>query len=302
MGITEDRASRIVVIMKEQRLANPYFNQLSSFLMLEFHRRKISASLVLSGAGSSLPLSGPSRPTGAILIDDVDEKLLGSIRDAKIPVVWLDAPSVDMNFDYVCSDNYTGAYRMAEYVASMDHRRILFLGNKDSHIDFYNRYQGLKSYIDEHPRQGLTLMELPAYPERVGFNTQQFNQMMSRPDRPTIIFAVNDDTARLAADELRQMNLQVPEDVSLTGFDNIMEYLDESVESLTTVHISMINQALAAVETLFRRIQEPSVAPRRILVETKLVKRNSLIRNRAATEAGGHELSVFTGGRIDTSV
>jgi DNA-binding LacI/PurR family transcriptional regulator len=98
--------------------------------------------------------------------------------------------------------------------------------------------------------------------------------LLELPERPTAVLASNDLTAIGALQAVRNYGLHVPEDISLIGFDDIA--LAASTDPpLTTVNVSRVRVAEAAFNSLFELIDgEPEIG-REVLVETKLVIRES---------------------------
>lgn len=264
-----------IVVQKRYSAYNPYYSYLIDFAMLEFRRLNIQADLIFMDQTPDRTFFIKSSLDGLLLIDQLSEQQLNCIRETKIPFVWLDPPSFDEPCDHIHADNFVSSYRMAELVVSMGHKKILFLGNKNGHSSFYDRYRGLQTYIAEHLVLCLQLIELNFYPAKIGFDADQLQEILKQQERPTAIFAVNDDTARMAADLLRKWGIRVPEDISLIGFDNLREANEYDI-SLTTVNISKIDLVMEAVNTLLHRIRYPNEELHLKTIKTDIVKRKSL--------------------------
>lgn len=271
-----DNITAVAIVLQRQYSSyNPYYSHLVDFAMLEFRRLNIQADLIFVDQTTKIMDFKKRSLDGLLLIDQITENQLECIRKTNIPFVWLDAPTFDEPCDHIHADNFTSAYRMAELVASMGHKKILFLGNKNIHVSFYDRYKGIITYIEEHPNLNLDLMELDFYHSKVVFDTEELLELLKQPERPTAIIAVNDDTARLAANALRKWEIRIPQDISLVGFDNIRETNDFDT-LLTTVHISVIGLATEAVNTLINRIRNPKGERCLHTIKTDIVKRKSL--------------------------
>jgi LacI family transcriptional regulator len=116
----------------------------------------------------------------------------------------------------------------------------------------------------------------------------------------TIEFALNDISAMGAIRALRQIGWQVPEDISVVGFDDIQSAAYQN-PSLTTVHQPLREMGRAAAEILLKRINRPgSELHDRYVVEPELV-----IRETTARAAGSrnrprdcHQI----GGRVNSSL
>ena len=90
------------------------------------------------------------------------------------------------------------------------------------------------------------------------------------------IFGANDSTALGALETIRGRGLRVPEDVALAGFDDL-EFAVQLDPPLTTVRQGVRQQGEEAVSNLFQLIEDPTGSPRRVLLPTELVIRQSTV-------------------------
>jgi DNA-binding LacI/PurR family transcriptional regulator len=90
------------------------------------------------------------------------------------------------------------------------------------------------------------------------------------------IFAANDSTALGALDAIHARGLRVPEDIALAGFDDL-EFAVQLDPPLTTVRQGVRQQGAEAVSNLFQLIEDPTGSPRRVLLPTELVIRQSTV-------------------------
>ena len=97
-------------------------------------------------------------------------------------------------------------------------------------------------------------------------------QLLSLKDRPTAIFAANDQMAMGVYQVAQEMGLRIPEDLSLVGFDNITEskYL-----GLTTVDQFIMEMGYVATQLIIQVIDGIPLEEQTYKVQTKLVIRNS---------------------------
>ena len=91
---------------------------------------------------------------------------------------------------------------------------------------------------------------------------------------PTAIICVNDFMALGVLHELRESGLRVPEDIALTGFDNI-KLAEFSWPSLTTLHIPRERIGHLMMQVLTGTPAAPQSCGRKILIDPELVVRNS---------------------------
>ena len=101
-----------------------------------------------------------------------------------------------------------------------------------------------------------------------------FEAALARSPRPSVVMCGNDVLAVGAVRRARALGLDVPGDVSITGFDDI-ELATVVEPALTTVHVPHREMGRRAAELLFARAREGS-AHARVRLDTRLVERESL--------------------------
>lgn len=187
-------------------------------------------------------------------------------------VVVIDPLSGGPTVPSVISRNHAGALEVMEYLVGLGHRRIGFIGGRSDTQSGIRRFEGYKD--------GLNAASIPFDPELVqeGDYTrergrQAAQELLTRTERPTAIFAANDSSAFGVMDAAKEQGLHVPQDLSIVGFDNITESV--IVEpSLTTVDQSIQQMGQMAAQMLIDWLngKEPDHL---VTVPTQLVVRES---------------------------
>jgi LacI family transcriptional regulator len=179
-------------------------------------------------------------------------------------------------------DDYDGALTMTRYLISIGHKDIGFIKGDPKHTPAQLRYQ---AFLDGMAEAGLTVA-----PERVadGMFTYRSGitaarQLLGQATRPSAIFASNDDMAAAAIAVAHGMHLQLPEELTVCGFDDTPVATTIWPE-LTTIHQPIAEMARAAVEILVeqirrRRVGEPALVVHKLLPFT-LQKRESAALHR----------------------
>ena len=98
--------------------------------------------------------------------------------------------------------------------------------------------------------------------------------LLALADPPTAIFAFNDTMAIGAMQAARERGLEIPDDLSIVGFDDTEEALI-AVPALTTVRQPLAEMGRTAVSLLLRQLENRRFEPLRVELETKLVVRDS---------------------------
>jgi LacI family transcriptional regulator len=189
------------------------------------------------------------------------------------PVVTIDPNTECPECLTIIATNHTGALAAMEYLVELGHRRIGFIGGRP---DLQCADQRLQGYKDALRRTYITVdPDLIVAGDFSAETAQQCAQrLLSLPQRPTAIFAANDQSAIGAIEAARQAGLSVPGDLSVVGFDNIPEAAFFN-PALTTVDQFIDRMGQVATEILVGLIQ--GERPESVLYKmpTQLVVRDS---------------------------
>lgn len=140
------------------------------------------------------------------------------LMEAGIPLVFYDRICTGMNTSRVVVDDYMGAYKAVKYLIDTGCRRIAFYGSDMKMEISKNRYNGYRDALLKH---GLEVDETLHYECDNRMDAELLTpDVLSRPDRPDAIFAINDDTAIGILYTAKRMGLHVPRDLSICGFTN----------------------------------------------------------------------------------
>jgi LacI family transcriptional regulator len=191
------------------------------------------ATLLRSGRLDGLVVRLVETPTAS------DAELLELIASAGVPCVCLEQPSdARFGFDSVQFDSAAGAYAATSYLIRCGHRRIGHLQGDSLYQSARERRAGYeRALADAGIPLDLGLIQGDSWdPATVD---EALRRLLAVPDRPTAIFAANDNLAFRAIGFLRLAGVHVPEDLALVGFDDI-PLAHEMEPPLTTVRIPLI--------------------------------------------------------------
>ena len=212
---------------------------------------------------------GDTLTDGTILVTPSSADVASSV-----PLVAVD-PHDGSAANAVLSDNLTGARIATDHLLDLGHRRIGFLSGRAGLESARAREQGFRSAmaaagaaVDE------SLIGVGGY--RAKSASAPARSLLTRPDRPTAVFAANDLSAIEFVSVATELGLRIPDDVSLVGFDNIPESLLTD-PPLTTVDQSIHDMGAAAANMLLALIksEDRPPAPSHVVLPTRLVIRRS---------------------------
>ena len=201
---------------------------------------------------------------------------------SRIPTVFIGENLREMPESYVSVDNFRGAQMGVEYLYKLGHREILYFGRRRGSTTHQLRADGYAAACEHY---GLT----PHYcnnsfsSSSIKYGYQLAKQLFSQELRYTAIFAATDTNALGIMQAAEEVNIRIPGDLSLLGFDNIRD------GSLPRIGLSTIEQpkkmlASVAVETLLDKIQNDRDGYSHRILSPALVERSSCAPLRGVTE------------------
>ncbi len=189
------------------------------------------------------------------------------------PVVAVDPNNECPECLAIIATNHAGALAAMEYLISLGHRRIGFIGGRS---DLQSARRRLQGYEDALRQANIALdpdlITIGEFTAETGRECAQ--RLLSLPEPPTAIFAANDQSAIGAIRAAQEAGLRVPDDLSVVGFDNIPEaaYFNPA---LTTVDQFIDRMGYVATELLIALIQGESLESDLYEIATQLVIRDS---------------------------
>jgi DNA-binding LacI/PurR family transcriptional regulator len=185
-----------------------------------------------------------------------------------IPIVALNNQASEGYRFAIYHDDVDGSRQVCQHLIDLGHHKIAYLGNSMAGRTTQERLAGFKGAIEQ--------ANLPVRPEYVyqvsGNNPAQglegVEYFFSLPERPTAMICYNDLMAIGALKGLHQRGLRVPEEMSVTGFDNIM-YSDYTKPPLTTIDQPKRSLGAEAARLMFTQLNPDSSS----LLEGTRIKR-----------------------------
>jgi LacI family transcriptional regulator len=173
----------------------------------------------------------------------------------------------------VTATHSAGATAATEHLLELGHRRIGAILGPPEGLATTERLKGFHAALRAAGIAPDPSLEVPSNFKYDG-GEQAAGALLDRPDRPTAIFAFNDEVAVGAMVAARARGLRIPEDLSVVGFDDTLQ-ARLSVPPLTTVRQPLAEIARIAVSLLDRLVENQRVDATRIELHTKLVVRES---------------------------
>ena len=194
-------------------------------------------------------------------IDRVLLPELYALQEKHLPFVLVDCYFPELVCDHVLSDNAAGAEMMIDHLASLGHREIIYLSAQSDRTSLADRLAGVISGFSRH---GISISDgLELIPEAevcLESIRHRLETRFARPRPPTAIFCSHDYIAILVLEQLEEMGIHVPGEVSVAGFDNIDRSSCLPVP-LTTIAQDFFEIGRIAGRILVRQNEDPGNHP-----------------------------------------
>ncbi|MEU2181748.1 LacI family DNA-binding transcriptional regulator [Streptomyces thermolilacinus] len=181
------------------------------------------------------PFASARAALDGIIASSMATDALRAFRDTDLPLVMLDSDPADPgSAAQVNLDIADGMRQVTDHLLALGHRRFVHLASAVPSWTFDVRARALAAALD---RPGVTVRTVPAPLDVPGAREAAARALTETGARPTALVCDDDLIAAGACKAVRRLGLRVPEDVSVTGFDDLA--LATAVEpELTTVALS----------------------------------------------------------------
>ena len=195
------------------------------------------------------------RVEGIIIASISDEARNSFISyNSRLPIVYIGSDPKEISCNFVATDNVKAGFLAAEYLIKLGHNKIAFLGGSSGSNSYQDR---LKGFMTAMKKNGLkpdtTLIKGNGFRRENGYKI--IKGMIDEKIIPAAIIAANDLVALGVIEGCEELNLNVPEDISVIGFDDI-PYASLPKIKLTTVSQSKYSLGKRAFDMVFKLLKD----------------------------------------------
>ncbi|MFQ5594835.1 MAG: LacI family DNA-binding transcriptional regulator [Anaerolineae bacterium] len=191
------------------------------------------------------------------------------LADFGLPLVLVNHPEHTYS---VSTDNLHGGQLATEYLLEMGHSRIGYLAAERGGRTNQHRLEGYKKTLQERGIDFNSALVAQGDGYAAG-GKEAMRKLLALPAPPTAVFCYNDLTAMGAAKAVREAGLQVPDDISLVGFDDI-ELASYFHPPLTTVRQPAYELGRRAMEMVLALMANGNQVPN-VALKGELIVRHS---------------------------
>ncbi len=206
-----------------------------------------------------------------IVIGQLAKNYLKMLSEISIPILFVDFYDDRFDVDSVNSDSYHGAYILTDHLVEMGHRKIGFFGKINATSSISDRFLGYLKCIIENELEYRKEWTINDRNE----NGTLFDDIDFPEDMPTAFVCNSDETAFRVISALKTKGIRVPEDVSVAGYDNYT-VSNVCIPAITTIEVDIEKMAETSVETIMKKLADPTHREGRIIISGRLIVKNSI--------------------------
>ena len=197
--------------------------------------------------------------------------LTTTLMNSNLPVLVAGRPFHSTNVNYIDIDNIAAARTAVCHLIHQGRKRVgTITGPLDSTAGIDRKEGYLRALIECGLEIDLDLIVEGDFSETGGYKGMQ----KLLPARPDAVFGASDVMAIGAMRAVREAGLRIPEDIAFVGFDDLPLAMTPQ-PPLTTIHQPIYQFGFKAVEILIDLIEHKQDHPRRVIMETELIVRDS---------------------------
>jgi LacI family transcriptional regulator len=208
----------------------------------------------------------------AVIVSEMDDNIINELTESAIPIVFYDVGTPGGNITKIRVNYRKGMERVAEYLVALGHTDFAFIGHHSVLGPIDERRRAVSDQITTVCPKAK--VRVTASADGLEGGREAAAELLSTGAPPTAIICVNDIMAVGVMKELREHGLRIPEDVSITGFDNI-KLAEFCYPALTTVHIPRDLIGHTIFTSLVPDESGHALEGREIVINPELVLRDS---------------------------
>lgn len=270
-------------------ISNPYYPQI--LLGIELEARKHGYNILLCNSFRDVETEKKyieslyQKQVKGIIISSIDENhgFLREMQKTGVKVVAFDQDIEDIKCKKVGFNFVGGGVMAVEYLVKMGHKNIAFLSSPITKKSRKDTLAGYKQAMEENNIEVLSeniVISDNEKESRTGIYEFENGKVLAKKflkieNRPSAIVAINDMTAFGIMQELIENGIDIPEDVSVIGFDNI-EIASLVNPPLTTIDQSSFETGEIACKMLIDDMNNEDTVDDVVILEPELVVRRSV--------------------------
>jgi LacI family repressor for deo operon, udp, cdd, tsx, nupC, and nupG len=280
-NLRDGRANQVLVIVSD--IAAPFYSDVVQGIVETLAERSINVLL-------GVTLRQPKREAnlgkqlltgvvdGIITVTGSVPKAISSMRGFHRKVVAISRPVPHDAVTCVTIDNYIAAREVLAHLYANGHRRIVHIGGPTYSETYRDRSAAYVDFMRENSLAELTnARHTTTFSDDAESGFAIMKSMLVDDSRPTAVFCATDELAIGAMAAARKADQDIPRCVSFFGFDDL-KLAGLMHPPLSTVSVPRFEMGRRGAEALYRQIYEGAMPSAKIVLEHRLVLRDSVMR------------------------
>lgn len=269
-----------LLICKENRLSSSFFVPLIQKLHERVRINQATLTTQFVSTNDVEHLNMPLRMEaydGIIMLDLLNEAYIRQVLSINKPTVFFDFIAdfnrISGNYDIVMEQS-EGTYRVTSRLIEQGARKIGFVGDINHCLGFRERYLYYRAAMIDHHLEVSEDNLLISYEKAQHSDMDFMLNFLRKAPLPDAFVCANDYAAIWVMEALKKMQIKIPDQVAVSGYDNVSNCEMHS-PTITSVKVDQEALATGLIMLLTERIRSPQL-PRRILYEdVQIVTRES---------------------------
>ncbi|MFB5190223.1 LacI family DNA-binding transcriptional regulator [Alicyclobacillus fastidiosus] len=293
------KANTVLILLQNVRMQNrasSYWGRIVDGMIEALKHQELNMMIVTEHSPEHfLGVLNPSGLLGIIGVGHVANPVLLEVRKLGIPCILVDHEDDTVPCDSLFINNFDASSRLTNYLIGVGHRRLQFIGDISFAESFFERWLAFRTALEKN---GIPVDQNESFLREQGMSPEQQQDRIAQEVEsmrvagrlPSALVCANDSIAINAIRALTSLGIRVPEDVSVTGFDDIDDVF-QVAPALTTVHVDKEAMGSRAVDMLLRRVEAPDAKREKLLLSGDVVFRDSVAHVQPPKTMADNELS-----------
>jgi len=250
------------VLNKDYR-TQPFFSSLIDIIINYTHHESINFSVSSINSNDLVDeinnFTNNDYYDGTIILSTnlSNKSVEGCIENSYKPVVFLDCIHKTAEANIVGINNWHGVHLAINHLIENGHENIGYVQSDIRIKNFEERQNAFEEYIEKYELHFDKQNIITLSPNKINAQDDNAKQIKNITNVPTAFFCENDTLAISFIKSLKKMGYDIPNDISVIGFDNIRESTVISPE-LTTISVDQEHFVTTAIEQLLFSIENPN--------------------------------------------
>ncbi|WP_010677270.1 LacI family DNA-binding transcriptional regulator [Bacillus timonensis] len=263
-------------------LQDPFFPEVIRGISVQAREHKYGIYLSTAGTEDEIfqevvGMVQGRRVDGLILLySRTDDRLIKYLQEIDFPFTVIGRPALGAErITHVDNDNIYITKVVTDHLIDLGHTKIAFVGFDGDFVFMLDRMEGYKQALRE---AGIPFNEdYIIHKSTLSVGKEAIESFIKLVEPPSALVCTDDFIAIELMSHLEEMNIRVPEDVSIASFNNVL-LAEYSKPPLTSVDIDIFQLGMEGASCLLEKVKNPNVLPKRITIPAKLIERKSCVR------------------------